>query len=110
MKTSYLLHDLNNINISNLSTLDNVQKNENKTKRLRNNLRELEDLLMTTTSTSTDGNLSVVWSTWRSSIFLQMMFSNGLIVNLMLDKLGNLEKVTFDKVQKYFNIIQWELI
>ena len=109
-KTSYLLHDLKNFNISVLSTLDNVQKNENKTKRLRNNLRELEDLLVTTTSTSTDGNLSVVWSTWRSSIVLQIMFSNGLIANLMLDKLGNLEKVTFDKVQKYFDIIQWELI
>ena len=78
--------------------LDQVQKNENKTKRLRNNLRDLEELLMTTTSTSTDGNLSVVWSTWRSSIFLQIMFSNGLIANLTLDKLGNLERITFDKV------------
>ena len=77
---------------------DAVQKNESKTKRLRNNLREFEDLLMATSSTSTDGNLSVVWSAWRSSILLQIMFSNGLIANLLLDKLGNLEKVTFDKV------------
>ena len=75
-----------------------MQKNENKTKRLRNNLRELEELLMTTNATNTDGNLSVVWSAWRSSILLQLMFSNGLIANLMLDKLGNLEKITFDKV------------
>ena len=78
--------------------IDHVQKNENKTKRLRNNLRELEELLMTTNATNTDGNLSVVWSAWRSSILLQLMFSNGLIANLMLDKLGNLEKITFDKV------------
>lgn len=55
---------------------------------------------MATSSTSTDGNLSVIWSAWRSSILLQIMFSNGLIANLILDKLGNIEKVTFDKVSK----------
>ena len=55
---------------------------------------------MATSSTSTDGNLSVIWSAWRSSILLQIMFSNGLIANLILDKLGNIEKVTFDKVRK----------
>ena len=77
---------------------DAVQKNESKTKRLRNNLRELEELLMATSTTSTDGHLSVVWSAWRSSILLQVMFSNGLIANIILDKLGNIEKVTFDKV------------
>ena len=76
-----------------------MQKNESKTKRLRNNLRELEDLLMAASSTSTDGNLSVVWLGWRSSVLLQIMFSNGLIANLQLDQLGNLEKVTFDKVK-----------
>ena len=78
--------------------IDAVQKNESKTKRLRNNLRELEDLFMATSSNNADGNLSVIWSAWRSSILLQIMFSNGLIASLVLDKLGNLERIVFDKV------------
>ena len=53
---------------------------------------------MATSSNNADGNLSVIWSAWRSSILLQIMFSNGLIANLVLDKLGNLERIVFDKV------------
>ena len=75
-----------------------MQKNEGKTKRLRNNLRELEDLLMTSSATSADGNLSVIWSAWRTSSLLQIVFSNGLIASLQLDKLGNIDRVSFDKV------------
>ena len=53
---------------------------------------------MATSSNNADGNLSVIWSAWRSSILLQIMFSNGLIASLILDKLGNLERIVFDKV------------
>ena len=65
---------------------------------MRNNLRELEDLLLASSTTSADGNLSVIWSDWRTSSLLQIVFSNGLIASLQLDKLGNIEKVSFDKV------------
>ena len=53
---------------------------------------------MATSSNNADGNLSVIWSAWRSSVLLQIMFSNGLIASLVLDKLGNLERIVFDKV------------
>ena len=59
-------------------------------KRLRSNLKELEEILAAP-------DLSVVLSQWRSSTRLQLMFSNGCIANLFLDKLANVERIVFDK-------------
>ena len=53
---------------------------------------------MNSSATSADGNLSVIWSAWRTSSLLQIVFSNGLIASLQLDKLGNIDRVSFDKV------------
>jgi len=35
---------------------------------------------------------------WRSSTFLQLMFSGGLIANIFLNSMGEVERITFDKV------------
>ena len=35
---------------------------------------------------------------WRSSTLYQMMFSNGVIANIFLNTMADVEKVTFDKV------------
>ena len=59
-------------------------------KRLKTGLKELEELLAAT-------DLAVVYTAWRSSSKFQLMFSNGCIVNIFLDKTANLEKITFDK-------------
>ena len=60
-------------------------------KRLKGNLKELEEYLAAP-------ELSVVFSAWRTSSKFQMVFSNGCIVSISLDKMANLEKITFDKV------------
>ena len=57
-------------------------------KRLKSAMKELEELML---------EQSIVFSSWRSSTFIQMMFASGLIANIYLSKLGDITKVTFDK-------------
>ena len=57
-------------------------------KRLKSAMKELEELML---------EQSIIFSSWRSSTFIQMMFTSGLIANIYLSKLGDIAKVTFDK-------------
>ena len=54
-------------------------------------MKELEDCLAAP-------DLNVVFWAWRSSTKFQLMFSNGCIANIYLDKTANIEKISFDKV------------
>ena len=56
--------------------------------RLRSTLKELEDHL---------AEQSVVFSTWRGSRLFQIVLQSGLIVNISLNKLGDLSKINYDK-------------
>ena len=57
-------------------------------KRLKSALKELEELLV---------EQSVIFSSWRSSSLFQLVLSSGLIVNVHLNKMGDLSKITYDK-------------
>ena len=57
-------------------------------KRLKTSLRELEEMLT---------EQPVIFSSWRSSVLFQLMLGSGLIVNIHLNKLGDISKITFDK-------------
>ena len=67
------------------SVLDN-KKNQ----KLKANLREFEGLL---------SEMNIVFSNWRSPKLYQIMFHTGLLANIWLTKLGDIEKITFDKVE-----------
>lgn len=41
---------------------------------------------------------NVAFSAWRNSSLYQIMFAGGTIVNVWLNKVGDLERITFDKV------------
>ena len=56
--------------------------------RLRTNLKELEDLL---------GEHSVIFCKWRSSHMFQLVLATGMIINVHLNKLGDLSRISFDK-------------
>ena len=57
-------------------------------KRLKSGLKELEELLV---------EQSVIFSSWRTSSLFQLVLSSGLIVNVHLNKMGDLSKITYDK-------------
>ena len=56
--------------------------------RLRTSLKELEDHL---------AEQSVVFSTWRAQRLFQIVLQSGLIVNISLNKLGDLSRISYDK-------------
>jgi len=56
--------------------------------RLRTALKEFEELV---------NENSIVFCKWRSSKFLQIVVQNGVIVNIWLNKLGDLLRISFDK-------------
>ena len=41
---------------------------------------------------------------WRSSNLFQVMFANGLIANVFLNTMGDVEKISFDKVIFKYNV------
>lgn len=41
---------------------------------------------------------NVAFSAWRNSSLYQIMFAGGTIANVWLNKVGDLERITFDKV------------
>ena len=57
-------------------------------KRLKASLKELEELMT---------EYPVIFSSWRSSSLFQLMLISGLIVNIHLNKLGDISKISFDK-------------
>lgn len=57
-------------------------------KRLKGSVKELEELF---------AEQPVIFNAWRSSTFLQLMFASGLIANVHLNKMGDLDKITYDK-------------
>ena len=56
--------------------------------RLRTNLKELEELL---------GEQGVIFCQWRGAQLFQLVLNTGLIVNIHLNKLGDLSRISFDK-------------
>ena len=56
--------------------------------RLRTSLKELEELL---------SEHSVIFCKWRGTHVFQMVLQTGLIVNIALNKLGDLCKISYDK-------------
>ena len=80
--------------------------------RIRGPLRELEALLSEQVKNATvdfilpNGRNSekyfhqqnVAFSAWRNSSLYQIMFAGGTIANVWFNKVGDLEKITFDKV------------
>ena len=77
--------------------------------RVRGPLRELEALLSEqVNSEPLDRQLieafkdfiaqNVAFSAWRNSSLYQIMFAGGTIANVWLNKVGDLERITFDKV------------
>lgn len=57
-------------------------------KRLKSSIREMEEIL---------AEQSVIFSTWRTSSFYQLVMASGLIINVHLNQMGDLYKITFDK-------------
>ena len=57
-------------------------------KKLRSNLRDFEIIL---------SEQSVAFSAWRNSKLFQIMFNTGLLVSIFLNKLGDIERIVFDK-------------
>ena len=63
------------------------------------NLGSPEMSLASTVPSSEPGQTNqVVLTAWRSSTFLQLMFSNGLMANIFLDNMGDVQRIAFDKV------------
>jgi hypothetical protein len=54
-------------------------------------LRELELML---------SEQSVVFSSWRNSNLYQVMLANGLLASIWLNKCGDLERISIDKVNE----------
>ena len=51
-------------------------------------MRELEEILL---------EQNVIFSTWRGSRIFQIVLQTGLIVNIALNKLGDLSRISYDK-------------
>jgi len=56
--------------------------------KIRTALKEFEELL---------SEHAIVFCQWRNTKFLQVVVQNGVIVNVWLNKLGDLHRITFDK-------------
>ena len=62
--------------------------NKKRPGKLRSHLKDFEVIL---------SEQSVAFSTWRNSKLFQLMFSSGLLVSIFLNKLGDIERLVFDK-------------
>ena len=56
--------------------------------RLKHALKELDELIL---------DNAIIFTKWRSTTFLQLILQNSVLVNIVLNKLGDISKVTFDK-------------
>ena len=56
--------------------------------RLRTNLKELEELL---------SEQGVIFCKWRGAQLFQLVLTTGIIINIRLNKLGDLSRISFDK-------------